>query len=201
MRHIRLGELKNGNGTMDTKSFPKKKHPAIATVLTLILGPLGYLYIGWRYAVSCFVIFAVFIILFSAALFVPTWLKYVNVLVLAFWSVQVCQIRNTIISEKHSDAFAFNTFPVAVFAMTTLLPILATVDTIAIGIYMSVQRMIGGEIGKGLIILLLATPFLSVVHYFVSSLIAAGIDKLVLWFAPNAPTNIFPSAIGCSKNK
>ncbi len=101
-----------------------------------------------------------------------------------------------IINEKHSDAFVFNTFPVAIFAMTTLLPLLVTVDTAAIGIFVSIRRMVGGEIGKSLIILLLATPFLTFVHYFVSSLIAAGIDKVVLVFAPNAPTNIFPTAIG-----
>lgn len=184
---------------MNKQDFPMKKHPAIAAILTLIFGPLGYLYIGWRYALSCFIIFVIFTILFSVALFVPTWLTYINVLVLAFWSVQICQIRNLIVSEKHSDAFAFNTFPVAIFAMTTLLPLLATVDTVAIGIFVSIRRMIGGEIGKSLIILLLATPFLSFLHYFVSSLIAAGIDKLVLLFAPNAPTNIFPTAIGRKK--
>ncbi len=186
---------------MNKQAFPIKKHPATAAILTLILGPLGYLYIGWRYALSSFIIIVISIILCSVALFIPTWLQYVNVLVLAFWSVQICQIRNIIISEKHSDAFAFNTFPVAIFAMTTLLPLLATVDTVTIGIFVSIRRMIGGEIGKSLIILLLAMPFLSFVHYFVSSLIAAGIDKLVLLFAPNAPTNIFPTAMGRKKNK
>lgn len=184
---------------MNKQVFPVKKHPAIAAILTLIFGPLGYLYIGWRYALSCFVLFATIIFLFSVALFVPTWLKYVNVLILAFWSVQICQIRNSIISEKHSDAFAFNTFPVAIFANTTLMPLLVIVDTIAIGIFVAVQRMIEGEIGKSLIILLFATPFLSVVHFFISSLIASGIDKLVLLLAPNAPTNIFPTAIGHKK--
>lgn len=186
---------------MNKEAFPMKKHPAIAAILTLIFGPLGYLYIGWRYALSCFVLFVIFITLFSVTLFIPTWLKYINVLVLAFWSVQICQIRNMIINEKHSDAFAFNTFPVATFAMTTLLPLLATVDTVAIGLFVSIRRMIGGEIGKSLIILLLVTPLLSVIHYFVSSLIATGIDKLVLLFAPNAPTNIFPTAIGHKNNK
>ena len=118
---------------MNKQVFPMKKHPAAAAILTLILGPLGYLYIGWRYALSCFIVFVISIILCSVTLFVPTWLKYVNVLVLAFWSVQICQIYNMIINEKHSDAFVFNTFPVATFAMTTLLPLLATVDTVAIG--------------------------------------------------------------------
>jgi len=185
---------------MNKQDFPMKKHPAIAAVLTLIFGPFGYLYIGWRYALSCSIIFVIFTILLSVALFVPIWLKYVTVLVLAFWSVQICQIRNIIINEKHFDAFAFNTFPVAVFAMTTLLPILTIVDTVAIGIFVSVRRMIGGEIGKSLIILLLATPFLCFVLYFVSSLIACGIDKLVLRFAPNATINIF-HCYGAKDNK
>ncbi len=183
---------------MQAQAFPKKKHPAIAAILALVLGPLGYFYIGWRYALTAAIVFVIFVVIFSFLLFVPPWLKYVNLPVLAFMAVGICQIHNTIIDAEHPDAFAFHTIPVAVFAMTTLLPVLAAVDTAAIGIFIAVQRMIDDETGKGLLILFLATPFLTLVHLFAFSLIASGIDWLVLHFAPNAPTNIFPSSFGRS---
>jgi len=179
---------------VNNQTFPKKKHPAIAALLTIIFGPFGYLYIGWRYALAAVICFVLFVILFTLVAFIPVWLKYVNVLFFAFLSVQICQIRNMIINEKHSDAFAFNTFPVAIFAMTILLPLLATVDTAVIGIFAAIRAMIDGNLSKGLVILFLATPVISFVHYFVFSWFAFGIDKLVLLFAPNAPTNIFPTA-------
>lgn len=185
---------------MDNHPFPKKKHPALAAIVTVIFGPLGYLYVGWRYALAGVVIFAIFIIVFSLLLFVPPWLTYVNVLPFAVMAVNICQIRNTIIDNKHPDAFAFNTFPVAIFAMTSLLPILAVVDTAAIGIFMAIQRMLGGEIGKSLFILLLATPFVACINWFLCSFIASAIDRLVLRLVPNAPTNIFPTSV-CRRNR
>jgi len=181
---------------MHLQAFPKKKHPAVAVLLTLLFGPLGYFYIGWRYAVAALVVFAVFILVFSVTLIVPPWLKYLNILVFAFMAIQICQIRNTMIEAEHPDAFAFNTMPVAIFAMTTMLPILAAIDTAGIGIFIGIRRMVDGEIGKGMLILLVATPLLAVIHLGVLLLIATGIDWLVLQCAPNAPTNTFPTPFG-----
>jgi hypothetical protein len=181
---------------MNEKTCPKKKQPAIAGLLTIIFGPFGYLYLGWRYALVAIICVVLFVILFSFILFIPSWFKYVNVIILAVWAVAICKIWNKIVEAKHPDGFMLNTFPVAVFAMTSLLPLLATVDTVAIGIFVAIRTMFDGRIGKGLIVLFLATPFISFVHYFVSGLIAAGIDKLVLLFNPEAPLNIFPTAIG-----
>lgn len=181
---------------MPTPAFPKVKRPALAAGLAVIFGPLGYFYFGWRYALAATIVFVLFIAIFSQVLFVPTWLKYINVPVFAFMAVVICRIRNDIINAEHDDAFAFNTFPVAVFAMTSLLPILAVIDTIAVGIAVAVQRIIEAQIGKGILILLVATPFLAFVQYFVFSIIAAGIDRLTLRCARTAPTNIFPVSIG-----
>jgi hypothetical protein len=181
------------------KSFPKKKNPWIVAILAVIFGPFGYLYIGWRYAVAAVLAFALFILIFHVLLFVPPWLKFVNVFVFAFMAIQISQIRNKIITAGHQDAFAFNTFPVAIFAMTNLLPMLAVIDTIAIGIFRGIQTIAAGELGKGLLLLLLATPFMSFINLFVCSLVASGIDWLVILFAPSASTNIFPTSLGQHK--
>jgi hypothetical protein len=42
--------------------MPKKKSPILAAFLAFILGPLGLLYIGWRYALLSFIMLFLFVI-------------------------------------------------------------------------------------------------------------------------------------------
>jgi hypothetical protein len=137
-------------------TFPKEKNSAVAALLAVVLGPLGYLYIGWRYAVTATAVFILFILIFSILLFVPWWLKYINVLAFAVMAVMICQVRNSIVKARDEDIFAFNTFPVATFAMTTLLPMLVVVDTASVGVTVAINRLVAGETARGLVTLFLS---------------------------------------------
>jgi len=185
---------------MRTIPYPKAKQPILAATLAVLFGPFGYLYFGWRYAMAAVVLFALSIIVFSQVLFVPQWLKYINWPIFAVVAIQICKIWNAIVKAKHDDAFALNTFPVAIFAITTFMPFLVGIDTVVVGVSVGIQRMLGNQVSEGLAIVFLATPFLTIVHVFVSSLAASGIDWIVLRLVPDASTNIFPVAIGYNKS-
>ncbi len=58
------------------------KNPAMAGALALIGGPLGFLYVGWRYGVAATGLFAGVIFVVAFLLPVPSWLVFVNLPVL-----------------------------------------------------------------------------------------------------------------------
>ena len=164
---------------------PKTKNPRVAGGLALVTGPLGFLYIGWRYALAATVVFLSIIMVF-ALLPVPFWLKYVNLPLFAFMAHRICQKLNRLVDrELHRDALASNTLPVAVFAMTSMLPLLAGVHS----------AFMGGDVGRGLFMLLLVTPIFVAVNFVGFALIATLIDRVVLRSDPAAARHIFPPAI------
>jgi hypothetical protein len=73
----------------------RSKSPALAAVLSLFFGPLGYLYVGWRYGVMAVGAFVLFVLVLSVAHFpLPRWMKYVILPVLAWKAFTVCSVRN-----------------------------------------------------------------------------------------------------------
>ena len=174
----------------------KKKDPKVAGVLALVAGPLGFLYVGWRYALAATAVFVSVIGVSAFLLPIPSWLIYVNLPVLAFLAYRTCETLNGLVDkEQHRSALASNTLPVAVFAMTSALPLLAAVNAGVMGVTTAFSRLMGGDVGGALFMALLVTPLLAVVNFVLGALIAAGIDHGVLRVAPAAPRHIFPPAI------
>ena len=174
---------------------PKTKNPRVAGGLALVTGPIGFLYIGWRYALAATVVFLSIIMVF-ALLPVPFWLKYVNLPLFAFVAHRICQKLNRLVDrELHRDALASNTLPVAVFAMTSMLPLLAGVHSAVMGVTTAVSPFMGGDVGRGLFMLLLVTPIFVAVNFVGFALIATLIDRVVLRSDPAAARHIFPPAI------
>ncbi len=174
----------------------KRKNPAVAGVLGLVGGPIGFLYVGWRYALAATVVFLGFILFFSALLLVPSWFKYVNLPVFAFMAYRICQKLNGLAGQgQHRGASASNTLPVAVFAMTSMLPMIAGFDAAVFGIATAIPQIMRGDLGGGLFMLLLVTPLSVVLNFVFFVVIATGIDRVVTRLVPAAPTYIFPPAI------
>ena len=174
---------------------PKTKNPRVAGGLALVTGPIGFLYIGWRYALAATVVFLSIIMVF-ALLPVPFWLKYVNLPLFAFMAHRICQKLNRLVDrELHRDALASNTLPVAVFAMTSMLPLLAGVHSAVMGVTTAVSPFMGGDVGRGLFMLSLVTPIFVAVNFVGFALIATLIDRVVLRSDPAAARHIFPPAI------
>ncbi len=174
----------------------KQKDPTVAGVLALVTGPLGFLYLGWRYALAASVVFAGVILVVAFLLPVPSWLVYINLPVLALIAYRICEKLNSLVEEgQERGALASNTLPVAVFAMTSSLPLVAGINSGVMGVTTAASQLMGGDLGSGLIMLLLVTPIFVVVNFVLGVAIAAGIDHGVLRVAPAAPRHIFPPAI------
>jgi len=63
------------------------------------------------------------------------------------------------------------------------------------GVTTAASQFMGGDLGSGLITLLLVTPIFVVVNFGRGVAIVAGIDHAVLGVAPATPGHIFPPAI------
>jgi len=172
------------------------KNPTVAGVLALVGGPLGFLYVGWRYGLAASVVFTGVILVEVFLLPVPSWLVFVNLPVFALIAHRICEKLNSLADgEQHRGLAASQTLPVAVFAMTSSLPLLAAVNAAVMGLSTAFTQYMGGGVGSGLVTLLLVTPLFVVVNFVMGVLIAAGIDHGVLRVAPAAPRHIFPPAI------
>ena len=172
---------------------PKTKNPRVAGGLALVGGPLGFLYVGWRYALAATVVFLSIIMVFAFLLPVPSWLKYVNLPVFAFMAHRICHKLNRLVDrELHRDVLDSNTWPIAVFAMTSMLPLLAGVHSAVMGVTTAVSPFMAGDIGRGMFMLLLVTPLFVVVNFVGFVLIATLIDRAVMRLAPAARRHIFP---------
>jgi hypothetical protein len=157
----------------------KKKSPILAAVLSFFFGPLGYLYIGWRYAVLALFVFIAFVIVLSVTNFpIPTWMKYVILAVLAWKGFTIVSVRNALIDSQDEHVSALNTFPVAAMAMSDLLVGFGIFYAGAIGLYATAILILKGSVLKGLLLLFLGTPFLVWIASVAFGFLAMGIDAI-----------------------
>jgi hypothetical protein len=177
----------------------RRKNPTVAGALALVGGPLGFLYVGWRYAVAATVLFLSSILVFTF-LVVPPWFKYVNLPVFSFMAYRICEKLNGFVDEgQHRSVLLSGTLPVAVFAMTSMLPLLAAFDSAVFGVAIAVPQLVRGDVGGGLLMLLVVTPLLAALSFVFSAVLATGIDRVVLTKVPGAPRYIFPPVIAAEK--
>ena len=174
----------------------KRKNARLAGALALVGGPLGFLYVGWRYALTATVVFLSFLAVFAFLLFVPPWLKYVNLPFFAFMAYSICEKLNDLVDRgHHRGLLESKTFPVAIFAMTSMLPLLAGFDSAVLGVATAVPQLFNGDVSGGLFMLLAVTPLFAAANFVGFVLVATLIDRLVMKRAPTAPRFIFPPAV------
>jgi hypothetical protein len=164
----------------------QKKNPVIAAVLSLLLGPLGYFYIGWRYAVMAILIFLLYGIVPALAGFeLPMWMQYLILPVLAWKAYTICSVRNALIESADPQARALDSFPVAAMTLSDLLVGMGMVTAGALGVYASGLMFLDGQVLRSLGLLLIGTPVLVCLATLVFGFIAAGIDLMFVRGAEN----------------
>lgn len=160
-------------------SRASRKNPFVAAILSFVFGPLGYLYIGWRYAVLAAAVLAIFVFILEAINFpIPAWMKYVILVVFAWKASTIVSVRNELIDAENEDVHALNTFPFAAMAMSDLLVGVGTFYAGAIGLYAAARLLLEGGLLRGLLVLLVGTPLLVWIASLVFGLIAMGIDAI-----------------------
>lgn len=147
--------------------------------MSFVFGPLGYLYIGWRYAVLALVIFVIFVFVLTVTNFpIPVWMKNVILAVFAWKAFTIVSVRNALIDSQDEHVPALNTFPVAAMATSDLLVGVGMFYAGAIGLYAAAMMILEGSVFRGLLVLLLGTPSLVWIASLVFSFIAMGIDAI-----------------------
>ncbi len=178
----------------------KRKDPRVAGALALVGGPIGFLYLGWRYALAATVLFLALLMAFAFLLFAPPWLKYVNLPAFAFMAYTICERLNDLLERgQHRAVLEAKSLPVAVFALTSMLPLLAAFDSAVFGVATALPQLMRGDIGGGLMLLLVVTPLLALASFVGFVLIASLIDRGVMRWAPAAPRFIFPPVVSLGK--
>ncbi|MBS1829571.1 MAG: hypothetical protein JST93_29995 [Acidobacteria bacterium] len=164
------------------------KSPHIAAVLSLLFGPLGFLYIGWKFAVCGFSA----IVLFVAAdwligLPIATPGRYIILPVFAWKGATITALLNKC---KGDAPRQFHTFPMAILASTDLLVGLAMCFAGAVAVYEGASRIRNGETGEGLAVLALGAPIAIQIAGLIFDIIASTIDSWVMSHFPGTK-NIF----------
>lgn len=164
----------------------RRKSPVVAAILSFIFGPFGYLYLGWRYTVMAFVVFAIFVLVLTIIDFpIPGWMKFVTLAVLAWKAFTICSVRNRMIDIDDKDVAILNTFPIAAMGMSDLLVGMAMGYAGAIGIFVAGKLLSEGSPFRALFALLIGTPVLVWIASIVFGFIAMGLDALFARSAGN----------------
>lgn len=144
---------------------PKKKNPVLAAVLALLLGPVGYLYVGWRFAIVAFGILATFVVVLMVVGFNPadfpairSWIRYPFLAALSWRAYRMTVLRNDLIEAQDPKAMSPLTLPIATMFMAELLVELAIVYALSLGLFTTYLLFRQGSVLGGCLMLFLATP-------------------------------------------
>jgi hypothetical protein len=158
----------------------RPKSPVLALVLSLIFGPFGYLYIGWRYAVMAIAVCVIFVLVIAFVQFpFPSWIKYIILAVLGWKGWTIVSVRNAVLIEDPEIAEKLDTFPLVAMAMSDLLVGIGMFYAAAIGLYIGVNLVIQGAALKGVLVIVLGTPALVCLTILGFGVIASAIDAIV----------------------
>ena len=163
---------------MSKTRLPKKKKPILAAVLSFVFGPLGFFYIGWRYAVCALFIMAVFLTVLAVVDYpYPHWMQYLVVAVMAWKAYTVVEVRNALIEAKENGQVQFlDSFRCASLAMSDLLVGIGQFYAGAAGLYIAARLFLDGKVFGGLFMLVLGTGGLVWIAGTVFMFLAIAID-------------------------
>ena len=169
----------------------RTKNPIAAAILSLIFGPLGYFYVGWRYGLAgtVFVLLVTPIMALVLALtgfILPGVWSYAAVIPIAWKGFTICQAYNA--SRLSRDVnlakpITVDSFTAAAIAMSDLFVGIVQFYSVAIGLYASINALTGGDLATGFLLLLIATPVFVFFNGLIAGLLATGFDTIVLFVA------------------
>ena len=129
-----------------------KKNTTIATVLSLFLGPFGYLYIGLNFFLSGLVFSVLFtLVLTLINLPFPHFFDYLQLLVYAYYGYKLTIIRNMFADDwgkTESDVKEFKSFGFSFVVMTRLLMALTQFYSTIVGLWLVYKAFADGKKGK-----------------------------------------------------
>jgi len=167
----------------------RTRNPFVAAILSLIFGPLGYFYIGWRYGLAG-TLFALLVmpimglILALTGFLLPGLWGYAALIPIAWKGFTICQAYNATRLSRDlnlAESISVDSFTAAAIAMSDMLVGIVLFYSVAIGLYASIKAFTGGHVTTGFLLLLIATPLFVFVNGLVANLLAMGFDMVVLF--------------------
>jgi hypothetical protein len=157
----------------------KSRNLYIAAILSLLLGPLGFLYVGWTFMVSGLVITAIFALVLSIInLPTPSVFEYLQLIIFSFHAYKLAAIRNIIAVDPmttEEDIKQYHSFGFSMVAMTSVLMTLAQYYSLVVGFYMAYVSFANGKILIGILIVVFGISaimwVLTSIFGFISSLL------------------------------
>jgi hypothetical protein len=142
-----------------------KKNPTIAAVLSLFLGPIGYIYIGLNFFLSGIIISVLFtLVLTLINLPFPHFFDYLQLLVYAYYGYKLAIIRNMFADEwgiTESDVKEIKSFGFGFVIMTNLLMALTQFYSTIVGLWLVYNSFGDGKILRGILILIFGIALIS----------------------------------------
>lgn len=142
-----------------------KKNSTIAAVLSLFLGPIGYIYIGLNFFLSGIIISVLFsLVLTLINLPFPHFFDYLQLLVYAYYGYKLANIRNMFADEwgiTESDVKEFKSFGFSFVIMTNLLMALTQFYSTIVGLWLVYISFADGKILRGILILMFGIALIS----------------------------------------
>jgi len=147
------------------------KNLYLAAALSLFLGPLGFLYVGWTFMVSGIIVTAIFALVLSIInLPTPSVFEYLQLIIFSFHAYKLAAIRNIIADDPMittEDIKQFNSFGFSIVAMTSVLMTLAQYYSLVVGLYMAYMSFSSGKILVGILIIVFG---ISLIMWVVTSI-------------------------------
>lgn len=135
-----------------------KRNPFIAGILSLLLGPVAYVYIGINFLISGIIISVLFSLVLSLInLPFPHFFSYLQLLVYSYFGYKLSIIRNAFVEDwgvTESDIKEFKSFGFSFVIMTNLLMALTKFYSLIVGLYLAYLSFSKGNIIIGILIIL-----------------------------------------------
>jgi len=155
-----------------------QKNPTIAGVLSLLFGPLGYIYIGFNFLVAGITIFVIIGIVISILNFpYPSFFKYLQLLVYAYFGHKFALLSNVLASDEGLSVKEYKSMGFAFYLMTHVMMALVQFYAIVIGLYFVYHSFAQGKIFAGILLLFFGIGFVQYFLNFIFAMISLGIMK------------------------
>jgi hypothetical protein len=174
-----------------------KRSPAIAGILSFIIGPIGYCYIGFNFFISGIIIWSIFSTIFIFIKYpLPNGTEYLQLLVYSYFGYELAIIRNILVygREVQDNEKIFRSVKYGIYIMVKMLITVGQLYALYFGLYFTYISIVNGHIFIGILILLgslLTIWVLKSIMGYLSTLIMKHFNIDSKWKSVKALSNYY----------
>lgn len=156
----------------------KKKNPYVASFLSLIFGPIGYIYLGLNYfvaGISISLIIVIVFVLFNIP--IPHFFNYLQLFIFAYYGYKIAQIRNLFADNIYpqEEYKELKSFSFAYLVMINVMQNIVRLYAFLFGILWVIRTFQDGRYFVALLILIFGIALIIYFFEMIFGLISAAI--------------------------